>query len=302
MKDGKKAEFICNLCEYIYREDLKSTKVREMVKSSDGTVREIDVVVELKDNKKIAFEVRERKGNQSIEWIDQVIGKYLDLKFDEVWVCTFNECSLSKDAVKKLRYHGIGWRNINVTNIDNLDKKPSLIAKAIKIDKDSFNIKNNCSENIEFSIEKIRLDSYRKCKEFISLNFDKFDGCKKIGIEYDLSVINPDFGTARIEYDLFQFLYTDYFSVEYQIDEKNKIKFLKSCKGESLFLTEDTLVVDFGYISKLFDSDTIINSNFIIDTKFINTINPNIKQMKMINTDNNNKIIPMAIYGLKNSD
>ena len=121
IKDGKYAEILTEIAEHIYQKNIIKTKKRYILKTPDGNNREIDMVVTLKNGDKIAFEVRDRKGKQGVEWIDQVIGKYKNTEFSKIWICTFGDCNLSKDAIRALKYNKIGWRNIDINNNENLD-------------------------------------------------------------------------------------------------------------------------------------------------------------------------------------
>lgn len=133
--DGTYAEIINEIAEHIYNDKIIETKRRAKIKFPDGNIREIDLLVTLKNKKQVVFEVRNRKGNQGVEWIDQVIGKYKNTSFSKVWICTFGKCNLSKDAINTLTYNNIGWRNIDIKENDTLmnNQQPILKLDAIKI-------------------------------------------------------------------------------------------------------------------------------------------------------------------------
>ena len=137
IKDGKYAEIINEIAEHIYRDNIETTQRRAKILFPDGNKREIDLLVKLKNGEEIVFEVRDRKGNQGVDWVDQVIGKYKNTRFAKIWICTFGNCNLSKDAIRTLKYNNIGWRNISI-NSEDITNKPVLFINAIKaLDDDS---------------------------------------------------------------------------------------------------------------------------------------------------------------------
>lgn len=102
-RQGQYAEVMTEYAEHIYRDSICKTERNYKFIAPEGTEREVDVCTTLKSGEKIAFEVRDRKSTQSIDWVDQIIGKYLTSPFEQVWLCTFDGCSLSSEAIKKLK-------------------------------------------------------------------------------------------------------------------------------------------------------------------------------------------------------
>ena len=64
------------------------------------------------------------------------IGKYYDSDFKYVWICTFDGCKLSKDAIKKLEYHHIGWRDFQLLNEFAMEENPIIMISGIELLKD----------------------------------------------------------------------------------------------------------------------------------------------------------------------
>ena len=114
VKDGKYAEIINEIAEHIYHDNIEKTEKRAKVLFPDGNKREIDLLITLKNKDKIVFEVRDRSGNQGVDWVDQVIGKYKNTCFSKVWICTFGDSYLTKDAIRTLKYNNIGLSLIHI--------------------------------------------------------------------------------------------------------------------------------------------------------------------------------------------
>ena len=116
---GKEAEKLTEIIIHLYGNTIEKTECNYKWHSNANILRETDVCVLLKNGDKIAFEVRDRHGVQKIDWIDSVIGKYKDSPFSSIWVCTHNNCRLSREAIKQLNAHNIKWLPIISVDSDN---------------------------------------------------------------------------------------------------------------------------------------------------------------------------------------
>lgn len=80
---------------------------------SSNSMREADILVEYEDGEtkiRMAVECRDKGRVDSIEWIDGLIGKYVDLDIDKV--VAVNKMGFSAAAVQKARAHGIEIRSL----------------------------------------------------------------------------------------------------------------------------------------------------------------------------------------------
>lgn len=76
----------------------------------NGAKRQIDLVVTLPGSpqRRVAFECRDRSRASDIAWIDQCVGKYIDLEFDRVVVVSTK--AVGPTARRKAERHGIEVR------------------------------------------------------------------------------------------------------------------------------------------------------------------------------------------------
>ena len=70
--------------------------------------RTTDLCIELKNGRKIAFEMR--VGKQADNWVDEVIEKYRYSGIGFTWICTNGKKPLSQDEITRLNKNKIGWR------------------------------------------------------------------------------------------------------------------------------------------------------------------------------------------------
>lgn len=316
-KDGKYAEIINEIAEHVYHDNIKKTERRAKVKFSDGNYREIDLLVTLNNGEQIVFEVRDRRGNQKVDWIDQVIGKYTGMPFSKVWVCTFGDCYLTKDAIRKLNYYNIGWRNIDINNDDSLSENPVLIIDAVKaMDDDSEMIINGqkyrelvvkCinpkGELIDISLREQILN---QVKLTVESNFDFY--LEKNNIEYEIDVdlgsipSNFDSNVVKIKINLPLVHYTlyDYFSDNYIVSDNNKQDYLLATKNKSVFITDKYIVLNFSYLSNLKSEGYIISNHYLL---FLESIPEKYKgkcKLRIIDVDGNSNAKLMKVMGYKN--
>lgn len=317
VKDGKYAEIINEIAEHIYQDNIEKTERRAKILFPDGNKREIDLLVTLKNKKQIVFEVRDRKGNQSVEWVDQVIGKYKNTNFSKVWICTFGECNLTKDAIRTLKYNNIGWRNININNDGDFSVKPVLLLDAIKpIDDDSSMIINreNYKELMLGCIDKngnvfdvsLRNLLLQKIKESIISNFDNFldKNCIEFNTTIDINNLENNFNSSILKINivlpLIHFSICDYFSENYVISDNDKKDYLLVTKNKSIFITDEYIVLNFSYLSNLRNEGYIISDHYLLNINSIPKEYREKNKIKIIDIDGNSKDVLLKVIGYKN--
>jgi uncharacterized protein YciU (UPF0263 family) len=316
IKDGKYAEIINEIAEHIYQDDIEKTERRAKISFPDGNKREIDLLVTLKNKDKIAFEVRDRDGNQGVDWVDQVIGKYKNVDFAKVWICTFGNSYLTKDAIRTLKYNNIGWRNINVNNADEISKEPVLFIDAIKTIDDDSDMEINGEKYKELMIgcmdEKgnifdisLRKQLLMEINSIITSDFDSY--LNKNYIEYtttmDIGAIENNFDSTtikiKITLPLIHYSLCDYFSEKYIVSDNDKEDYLLATKNKSIFITDKFIVLNFSYLSKLRNEGYIISNHYIIRMTSIPEKYRKKNKMRIIDVDGNSQDTLLKVIGYK---
>lgn len=312
MKKGEYAEIMTKYAEHIFRESISSVDTNVKMIALDETEREIDVVTTLTSGERIAFEVRDRKAAQGIDWIDQVVGKYSTLGFDFVWICTFDGCSLSSGAIKKLKYHNIGWRDFTLLSENICGRPPVLMVEGIElIDEDSeMTVNNELYKDVEYTMSEgenpISLKDNIKnlCRSIIQCNFKDFDKIDEFIYEDKLSLyeIENNFSSEtaeiRASIPLKHTVYVDYINEEYMIRNNENQERLLSTENKTVFIAGDTLVVNFEYLARI-AVNAILNNNCILNIKTIPEMYKKIKKLKFIDASGKGIFIPMKVYGIK---
>lgn len=114
---------------WIYELDSKKYKVTSPAKIFDKAAeeeREVDVLIEYKENgilRRIGIECRDRKRNQDVTWIEQVLQKKEDLELD-YYIATVSS-GFTKGAINKARYHGVILEKVEALNstIEEISKE-----------------------------------------------------------------------------------------------------------------------------------------------------------------------------------
>lgn len=318
--DGKYAEVINEIAEHIYQDNIEKTERRAKIKFSDGNIRELDLLVTLKTSEKIVFEVRDRKGNQGVEWVDQVIGKYKNMNFSKIWICTFGKCSLSKDAIRALEYNNIGWKNINICNEKDMSNESVLYINAIKLcvdDKCDLIIngekykeliigclyKNGKKANIslrEQIVNEIKnniINEYDKYTEINKIDFKTIMDIGDVENNFESSKLNIKISIPVIHYDLF-----DYFSENYIVSDDYQQKYLLSTKNKSVFITNDYIALNFSFLANLRNEGYIISNHYMLNIKAIPEKYRNKNKIKIIDVNGNSQDKLIKVIGYKNNN
>lgn len=315
-KDGKYAEIINEIAEHIYQDNIKSTERRAKVLFPDGNIRELDLLVTLNNNEQIVFEVRDRVGNQGVDWIDQVIGKYKNTKYSKIWVCTFGQCNLSKAAIKSLKYNNIGWRNIEIMDAKNFSSEPILYINALKIVYDESEMLINGEKYrklilgcVDGNGNKVSVSLkdliFNDIKSFISKDFNEFKNKNNMIFQTQLninnlennfnsSVLNISISVPLVHYDIF-----DYFSEKYIISNNNEDGHLLSTENKTIFINDDYLIINFSFLANLREKDYIISNHFILNVKAVPKEYRSKNKIKIIDIDGNSQDVLLKVLGYK---
>lgn len=151
--------------------------------------REIDVLIEKRDDNKvsrIAIECRDRMNTDDIQWIDCLIGKYINLPVDRI--IAVSKSGFTKSATKKANAFGIELRTLKeITSLDWKSEFQKLgfceLNMSFRIERYEFNIEGNPQIKI-VSTDKVSIDgrNYR-IKTFIKW-FIENDFWDKINLEF----------------------------------------------------------------------------------------------------------------------
>lgn len=317
--DGKYAEIINELAEHIYNNKILKTQRRAKIKFPDGNIREIDLLVILKNQEQIVFEVRDRKGNQGVDWIDQVIGKYKDTSFSKIWICTFGKCSLSKDAIRALTYNNIGWRNIDVGESElnfNNNKEPVLKLHAVKIYNEECIMKvnnevyrevelkgiNSNKEDVSIYLKENLLDDIRND---IKINFDNYLNINNVVYKtrIEMSGIENNFNKNSIDVEInlpiSHYIIYDYFNEEYYINNNSENDTLLSTNNKSIFISNDNIILNFSYLSNLEKEGYIVADHYVLNIQAIPQKFRDKNKIKIIDVDGNSNRVIKKVVGYK---
>jgi hypothetical protein len=104
------------IVKYIYEQISPGATVTEsgVLKERDGTAREVDILIEWKfagTDLQIAVECRDYTRQQNIQWVDQLIGKYKDLKVSKI--IAISSSKFYMPAKSKAKAHGIEVITVN---------------------------------------------------------------------------------------------------------------------------------------------------------------------------------------------
>lgn len=104
------------IVKYIYNQISDEAKVSEsgVLRERDGTAREVDILIEWQfasTDLKMAIECRDHSRQQDIQWVDELIGKYVDLKIDKR--IAISSSKFSMPATRKANAHGIDIITVN---------------------------------------------------------------------------------------------------------------------------------------------------------------------------------------------
>lgn len=315
-KKGKYAELMTEYAEHIYRDRIEKTERNSIFIAPEGTEREVDVSTTLTTGEKIAFEVRDRKSTQGIDWIDQIIGKYIDSPYDYVWLCTFDGCKLSSEAVKKLEHYKIGWRDFYLVAPEGVDlKDPVLIVRGIVVDEENLVLTVNGKPYRDLQIafvkdappESIIQRALNELLVVIRHEFGLFDGIGNavFNEHYDLQGVENNFEEdsieVKIEVPLIHKVFMDFFDEKYIVRNEGEESVLLSTSEKAVFCTEDTIVVNLSYFGRQFSHRVVLEPNWFLSTKMLpDEMRKRLKNFRFIDAEGTaNGIVPMRIYGLR---
>jgi hypothetical protein len=104
------------IVKYIYEQisDVATVTESGLLRERDGTEREVDILIEWKfagTSLQMAVECRDYTRQQNIQWVDQLIGKYKDLKVNKIIAVSSSKFYLP--AKRKAGEHGIEVITVN---------------------------------------------------------------------------------------------------------------------------------------------------------------------------------------------
>jgi hypothetical protein len=104
------------IVKYIYEQISAGATVTEsgMLRERDGTEREVDILIEWKYagvDFQMAVECRDYTRKQNIQWVDQLIGKFEDLKVNKI--VAISSSPFAKSSKRKARAHNIEVITVN---------------------------------------------------------------------------------------------------------------------------------------------------------------------------------------------
>lgn len=313
-RKGQYAELMAEYTEHIFRDAVLKTERNYHFLAPEGTLREVDVCTTLTSGEMIALESRDRKSTQSIDWIDQIIGKYLDSPFTTKWVCTFDGCKLSSEAIKKLEYYNIGWRDFTLMN-NSLNGKPILTVYGVVIDmaNSHLSVNGETYQDLQYPYDQSEETvSYKqiKFKELDAAIREDFSLIRQkesvtIRERGNLDGIDNNFGSTEIEIELTiplrHKVFIDFFDESYIVRNDKEEDILLSSKDKSVFITKDTLIINFSYLYS-FEETVIIDKVVQIDVSSLPSEYRNINKVKFIDVRGEGKVIPMKLYGIKREE
>lgn len=214
--------------------------------------REIDVLVEYTDsngyNRKIAIECRDRKQEENVMWIEQLIQKREDLELDYIIATTTQ--TFTKAAINKAKYHGVIIEQAEMFDsktIENTMNKFFLDAFFFKIELSSMNFltKNN---------KRLHFNDFFKTLDFAKQNLLLHELNTNLYFAIDPNEIIDD-GKIKIE---------DFFSSENNIMEIKYNNILNEIDipeflNDIIFLDWTVRVIPFKITLPLRDSISVFN-------------------------------------------
>ncbi len=242
------------------------------INSDPPTKREIDVLIEKIVNNKvfrIAIECRDRGKTDDIQWIDCLIGKFINLPVHKI--IAVSKSGFSKSAVKKAESFGIELRTLNdITSMDWKSEYQKLgfceLKMTFKIDRYEFNIEGNPSISITPE-DKIKIKGrYVKLKTFISW-FIQEDFWTRLNQEFNKNM--PTLYKTKSDLEIPALLIKEVPIKNVKIVHQNTLYNLNSFKVIILGFPKvtDTILTRYAY------QDSIISTGSIVGNKADEKIN-----------------------------
>lgn len=313
-RKGQYAEIMAEYAEHIFRENLSCTKRGVSIPLPGDIIREIDVIATLHDGKQIAMEVRDRKSVQNIDWIDQVVGKYNGTHFSEIWVCTFDGCTLSSGAIKKLEQHGVRWRDFTLIDFDSEKSGvPVLFLEGISLNSSEekltvngqiqtdlkFICENDFGDLAEVSFREMIQDIFRQqisdsYESFVDQNFwTAKQRVENVDNNFNIDILNIEY-QAPIKHHVF----VDYFNEAFCIkDDGVNLADVLSTQDKSLFCVGDTIKINWSFFNRLEEKGIVLKPSVRINVKAIPESYRDILMIDPIDIDGTGKKLITKVIG-----
>ncbi|MFA5676034.1 MAG: hypothetical protein WDA65_05875 [Christensenellales bacterium] len=318
MKQGQYAEIMTEYAEHIYQKHVNKTERNYRFIAAEGTSREVDVCTILTTGEMIAFEVRDRHSTQGIEWIDQIIGKYYGSPFMQVWLCTFDGCTLSSNAIKKLNHHKIGWRDFELVRHSPINSTiPTLMIEGILPIKNEIEILVNGIKYNDLHIETVNCNGNDEDISFKDEKVKQFQGIAaanylafadinffKISDDIDVNNIKNNFNASCLSIEttipLQHKVFMDYFDENYIVKNNHEKTFMVATKEKSVFLTDSQLVINLSFFGNMKKDGVVFNSFFKLNISSIpETYRKQISTWKLIDVNGTGKGMAITkIFGV----
>lgn len=311
MNKGKYAEYLNYIVEQIHSNNIKEIHLNYELISIEGLKREVDLFVITNDGDQIVYEVRNRASTQGVDWIDQVIGKYIHEEIDKYWIVTFDNCELSKDAIVKLSYHNIGWRNFVLLN--KLNSKIPVVTMNTLLPvytEMKISIDNEDYKDLMFDLQHNGIRETVSLERFLQMsltnelkkNIEPLMNANHIDLDLDSLLASVGVGfdsekpTSKIRIPLVQKTYTDYIDEYYIVDNDDEKYKLICSENKTVFVYNGTLMIDMKFISELNETKEI-STSFLLNVNEIKKYVRDTKNIKAINTGPKDVSI-MKVFGL----
>lgn len=173
-------ELIATVYKQIVQDGVKVTESGMVFDKDAKTLREVDILVECqiaRHNFKLVIECRDRSRKESVEWIDEIIGKVGSLDVEKI--VAVSKMGFAKAAVRKAQAH----------NIDTLT-----IEEAKEIDWDKYMIKP--------AVVVFTDDNYH-LKDVLYDDGEKYASLTEMGLENVILKDGVELGTIKAVFEIF---------------------------------------------------------------------------------------------------
>jgi len=136
-------------------------------------------------------------------------------------------------------------------------------------------------------------------------NFIQFDNINEINWEDDIPLtgitnnFDKDIIKVKLNIPIKHDVFVDYIDEKYLVKNNNETTELFCTHNKSIFITGDTLAIDFScFYSK--DDNIVFENNFLINIEeIVKILGCNINHIRFMDVKGQGKVIPMKIYGMR---
>ena len=152
-------------------------------------------------------------------------------------------------------------------------------------------------------VSYIKMQS-EQVKAAIQINFAQFMQLDSVTIAERIPIggidnnFGKEFGETELTIPLRHKVFVDYFDERYVIKNNQQEDMLLSSREKSIFITNDTMAINFSYFYS-FDENIVLDNHFLINLSSLPAEYRDIHKVKFMDVKGEGKIIPMKMYGLK---